>query len=95
MEAVIATLSDLVRAQGEQIVELSKALAIAHEHHGSQITRPQDIDWERPDKLWTSEEDEDAEYDQEYGETDSGMHIGTVKDILAAAGFETPLTIAD
>lgn len=83
----------LIAEQGRQIVELSKALAIAHEHHNPRVAplAPHPIEGAAP-KLYYSEQEEDELYAEGKGfEEDTRQAL---QDIIAEAGIPAPITLA-
>lgn len=91
MKDTVAALTRLVELQGQQIVELSKALAIAHEHHAQQPASTPGIPTAAVHgRLWTTEEEEDELFDS--GEL---LHKDTetsLQEILQAAGLDPNIT---
>jgi hypothetical protein len=87
----IEALTRLVEEQGRQIVDLSKALAIAHEVH-SGIAPVQQLPSAPADqrKLWMTEDEEDELYAS--GETPREDTRAALEAIIAEAGIPAPIT---
>lgn len=93
MEAVVTALTALIAEQGKQIVDLSKALAIAHEHHAQppMVAVPPTPPFQG--KLWLSEDEEDEAFAA--GELIPAQETeSALSEILAAAGLDPNVTVA-
>lgn len=91
MKETIEALTQLIAEQGRQIVDLSKALAIAHEVHSgiAPVQLPTQPAPER--KLWLTEDEEDELYAS--GETPREETRAALEAIIAEAGIPAPVTL--
>lgn len=92
----IEALTALVAEQGKQIVELSKALAIAHEVYAPVVAQPSPVAAPaHPNvtntKLYYSEDEEDEMYAS--GEMPLEDTRKALEEIIAAAGIPAPVTL--
>lgn len=92
MKEAIEALSRLCEEQGKQIVELSKALAIAHEHHNQPqavvVPPAPALD---ADRLWMTEEEEDAQFSDDPNEV---KKTELYFDILKEVGLDPNISVA-